>query len=350
MPTPAPISGTPAAFRLLRVGQASTRERMLRDVAAGLGDPDAAPAQRLQRSIPPTYFYDAEGSRIYEDITALPEYYPTRTEAALLADLGPGLMARLAPRELVELGSGSSTKTRAFFDSCRRDPLRYVPIDVSCSMLDETGRALRRDYPFLRVLALCGPYEDALATLPPSPGRLLLFLGGTIGNFAPPQQEQFFSFLARRMAAGSHLLLGFDRRAHEGKPAQVIHDAYNDAQGVTARFNLNLLAHLNRELQADFDLSRWSHRAVYNPVEHQIEMYLVSGAAQQVRIAALGRSYRFAAGETILTELSRKFDPEELAGWFSRRGFRCIEHFTDRARYFGLLLLQRETQRKVAYM
>ncbi len=336
---------------LLDAGRAEDRGRMVREVTQGLGDP-------VQKSIPPTYFYDREGSDIYEEITELPEYYPTRTEAALLQRILPELRRLVCPQQLVELGSGSSTKTRLLFEVFPKDqsgsaPV-YIPIDVSRSMLEQTARRLVKEYPHLRVLGLAGQYEDAIQSLPPSNSRLVVFLGGTIGNFTPTFQSAFFTRLALFLRPGNHLLLGFDRRAHQRKPTHVIDAAYNDAQGTTARFNLNLLRRLNRELGADFVPSNFAHRALYNPSNDQIEMHLSSLCDQTVHVPP-GGAYHFRQGETILTELSRKFDPDELATWFSSRGFRCVQKWTDDAEYFGLMLLKRdesnqdETQRKVAY-
>lgn len=178
--------------------------------------------------------------------------------------------------------------------------------------------------------------------LPPSSQRLVLFLGGTIGNFTPTYQEAFVARLGECMAPGSHFLLGFDRRPHARKPASRIQAAYNDAQGLTARFNRNLLERLNRELGATFRLDAWAHRAHYNPAEHQIEMYLESQVAQEVRLEALDLTVAFDAHERILTEISRKFDPSELAGWFEDRGFRALQHWTDDRQDFSLMLFKRE--------
>lgn len=310
--------------------------RMRAEVAAGLGS--------QPRCIPPTYFYDAAGSALYEAITRLDEYYPTRTEAELLQRLAPQLARALGNPELVELGSGSSHKTRILLEafSAHGRGLTYVPIDVSHAMLLETAERLVTQYPTLRVMGLAGQFEDALDMLPPSSQRLVLFLGGTIGNFTPTYQEAFFTRLADGMAPGSHLLLGFDRRPHARKPASRIRAAYNDSRGITARFNLNLLARLNRELGADFRLAAWRHRAHYNPLEHQIEMYLESQEAQEVTLEALGLTVRFEPQEAILTEISRKFDPSELAGWFEDRGFRAIQHCTDEQQDFSLMLFRRD--------
>jgi dimethylhistidine N-methyltransferase len=320
--------------RVIEVPVGDLRERMRQDVLEGLDDP-------VMPSIPPTYFYDAEGSKLYEQITRLPEYYPTRTEARLLSQIVPCLAEMLEVKELVELGSGSAAKTRVILDAFRAGdrPLTYIPIDISRTMLRRTAENLAQSYPALRVLGLAAPFEDALSLLHPQPDRLLLFLGGTLGNFSPAAQDAFFTALSGAMAPGNHLLLGFDRRAHAGKPEHVIAEAYNDRQGVTARFNANLLARLNRELGADFRLERWRHRAIYNASEHQIEMWLDSQADQTVHLA--DRSYCFRAGAGILTEISRKFDPEELAAALAIRGLVMRACWMDDRETYGLLLVRR---------
>lgn len=320
---------------VLRLRHEDAAIRMRAEVEAGLsGQP---------RCLPSTYFYDAAGSALYEQITQLEAYYPTRTEAAILRRIALQLARMLGNPEIVELGSGSSTKTRLLLEafSAQHRAITYVPIDVSQTMLFETAERLVGDYPGLRVMGMAGQFEDALEVLPPSSQRLVLFLGGTLGNFTPRYQQAFFERLAACMAPGSHLLLGVDRRPHARKPESRIVAAYNDAGGVTARFNLNMLEHLNRELGADFRPDAWEHRALYNPREHQIEMYLESRKAQEVSIDALDRRFSFAARERILTEISRKFDPSALAGFFEDLHFRAVQHWTDERQDFSLLLFER---------
>ena len=334
------LAAPDAASRVVPVDLGNAAERMRREVLAGLSD-------AAQPWVPPTYFYDARGSALYEAITALPEYYPTRTEAALLGAIAGDLAQLGSPRQVVELGSGSSTKTRAILDAlgARRQPMTYVPIDVSAGMLSASAEALVAEYPQLRVLGLAGQYEDGFRALPPATDRLFVFLGGTIGNFPPEVQSAFFAQLAAVMRPGNRLLLGFDRRAHAGKPAEVIRAAYNDAQGVTAEFNLNMLVHLNQALDGDFEPGLWAHQAVYDEATHQVEMYLLSLEDQVVTMPPLGRSFVFRRGRRILTELSRKHDPQELADWCAQRGFRCVRQWTDEREYVGLLLLERTSAR-----
>ncbi len=297
------------------------------------------------KQIPPTYFYDAHGSMLYEAITDLPEYYPTRTEASLLQQSVSELLGHLGHcPEWVELGSGSSSKTRILLDAWSNTlpPLTYIPVDVSDTSVIEASRLLIHQYPRLQVSGLIGQYEAALDYLQPKPNRCFLFLGSTMGNFTPHQQAAFIDRLVRAMAPGNLFLLGFDRRPNEQKPQSVIEAAYNDAQGVTAAFNLNVLSRLNRELGANFMENHWCHRAFYNEDDHQIEMYLESQQDQSVSIADLKTEVTFKQGERILTEISRKYDPNQLAHWFKPHGLKCIQHWTDKNQYFGLMLLSKQ--------
>lgn len=342
-------------YTVIELPSQSSDDRMATEVLKGLSQPPH------QRTLPCTYFYDAHGSELYEQITHLSEYYPTRTEATMLANLAPSMPSWLMPTEgkarhteasqskpcqnipqLVELGSGSSAKTRLLLNAWdnTRQPLIYIPIDVSESMLMDTARSLSESYRHLEVLGLAGQYEDALAILPPHSNRLCLFLGSTIGNFTPEFQRQFFIRLAQQLGKGAKLLLGFDRRPHAGKPVELIERAYNDSQEITAAFNLNILNHINNRLGADFKLNQWRHIAFYNADAHQIEMHLESLYEQTISIDFLNRTFTFASGERLLTELSRKFDPAELAAWFERYQFHCLEYWTDRDERFGLMLLE----------
>jgi len=314
-------------------------------VLEGLGRPEG-------RELSPIYFYDATGSELYEVITGLDEYYPTRHEAALLQRIAPDLERLEGVRQLVELGSGSSTKTRIVLEAlgAGRTDLTYVPIDVSREMLAESARMLVADHPGWRVIGLAGRYEPCLDALAPSAGRMFMFLGGTIGNFTPEVQEGFFAHLAGAMAPGNLFLLGFDRRPHAGKARETIQLAYDDPHGVTAAFNLNLLSRLNRELGTDFDPGSWQHLARYDDHLDRIEMHLVCRRDQEVRVPGERAPLTFRRGETILTEISRKFDPDDLAAWFGERGFRTVANWADEPGYVGLLLLERSTQRNDAAM
>ena len=306
------------------------RSRFREDVALGL--------RQNPKTIPPKYFYDQQGSLLFEEICQQPEYYLTRTEAAILTRRAPEIIDAVGDCAIVELGSGSSVKTRLLLDECqrRRYHTRYIPIDISASMLESTARSLADQYPRLQVEALAAEYLTGLTALPPTPRRLVLFLGSNLGNFSPLEQDQLFTSLARALQAGDFLLMGLDLR----KSIAVLEPAYNDASGVTAAFNLNLLQRMNRELQANFDLSRFSHLAFYNAVQHQIEMHLRSECEQRVMIHDLDLQVSFHAGETIHTEISRKFDLEEMTAQLATFGFQRRRCWTDERSWFAVCLFQ----------
>ena len=320
---------------VLTVSRSNPFETMASEVLQGLSSPP--------RWISSTYFYDAQGSMLYEQITNLAEYYATRAEAHLLQQIVPELSQNLTASELIELGSGSSRKTRILLSALAKEgKLRtYIPIDVSPSMLVSTAKRLSDEYPFLKIMALAGTYEEALAALPPAAERTFLFLGGTIGNLTAPMQDAFFARLAQVMQPGHQLLLGFDRSPNARKPVELILRAYNDSQGITAQFNLNLLARLNRDLDTNFRLDTWCHRAVYAPSDNQIEMRLDCLDDQEVFFPHQKQKLSLRRGESILTEISRKFAPQQLADWFEARGFHCQASWTDEAQLVGLLLLRR---------
>jgi dimethylhistidine N-methyltransferase len=279
------------------------------DVLAGLSAP--------QKAVPPKYFYDAEGSRLFEAITDLPEYYPTRTEVALLRRIAPEVAAIISPgAALVEFGSGASVKTRILLDAAPQVGV-YAPIDISRAALDEAAAAIRRDYPDLLVAPLLEDFTRAISLPLEAQGRPVtgFFPGSTIGNFTPDEAQTFLARARELLGAGARFLVGID----VVKSPEVLVAAYDDAQGVTAAFNKNLLARINRELGADFDLAAFRHRAVWNAAASRIEMHLESLKDQQVRAA--GRAFRFAKGETLHTENSAKFtvagfaELAKKAGW-----------------------------------
>lgn len=303
---------------------------LLDDARAGLLTPP--------RSLPPKYFYDQRGSELFEDICATPEYYPSRTEEALLAEHAGALMATAAPRHFLELGSGSSRKTRHLLAAwpARGGERIYWPFDVSESFLVASGEALVADYPWLTVRALAGDYTGGLANLPlPAEGRrLVAFLGGTIGNFAPADAEAILTEIVGLLGPEDHLLLGADRV----KDADVLEAAYDDAEGVTAAFNRNLLNVLNRELDADFPVEAYRHRSVFNRAEAQVEMRLVAERGHRVRLGRLDAEIELDDGEEILTEISRKFTRESLAGLLAAAGLREVEHFEAPGGAYSLVL------------
>jgi L-histidine Nalpha-methyltransferase len=301
---------------------------MLAEVAAGLAAP--------QKELSPKYFYDQRGSELFEAITRLPEYYPTRTERALLEGWMPELMAQLGTRTLIELGAGNAEKSRIILDAMRATGLAelYVPIDVSATFLSQTAAQLRREYPGLAVEPAIADISAEL-NLPrrmPRPA-LFAFLGGTIGNFYPPAAIRLLARVRAAMEPGDRFLMGVDLR----KDIARIEAAYNDSQGVTAEFNRNMLLVLNHELGADFDPAAFEHRAFYDTVAHRIEMHLVSSRDQVVEIPGFG-PVAFAAGESIRTEISTKYDRASVSALFDAAGLRIEAWPIDPATPFGLVV------------
>ncbi|MEE8396724.1 MAG: L-histidine N(alpha)-methyltransferase [bacterium] len=292
------------------------------------------------KSIPPKFFYDARGSELFEEITRLPEYYPTRTETALLERHRDEILAFGGERiGLVELGSGSSTKTRLLLDRLtqRQAEVEYSPIDISPSIVAENGKLLLDDYPGLRVSGLICDYHDAMEALGkdhPHP-RLFLFFGSSLGNFDPEEAVVLLEQVRAAMDDGDRFLLGVDL----AKDPEILEAAYNDAKGVTAAFNLNLLTHINTALGGHFDPDRFRHHAFFNEAESRIEMHLVSQESQIVPIEAIGRSFSFLQGETIHTENSYKFSLSGLDASCREAGLHREAQWLDDRRWFVLALL-----------
>lgn len=305
--------------------------------------PDSDVVNGLQQSpktLPPRYFYDDRGSQLFEQICELPEYYPTRTEAEILRQYASEITHATGPCELVELGSGSSTKTRLLLDAyCELGhSLHYLPVDVSAGILEASAEALLADYPSLSVCGLVSTYELALQNLPPTrlPSRAIAFIGSSLGNLSPAECDEFFTHAIEALQPGDDFLLGIDLQ----KPKKILEAAYNDGQGVTAAFNLNMLRHLNRRFNGNFDLSQFEHFAFYNDREGQVEMRLRSLRSQTVELQTLDLTVEFEAGETILTEISRKFDLDRMQQYLHGRGLEPVRAWTDSDRWFGLLLCQ----------
>jgi L-histidine N-alpha-methyltransferase len=302
---------------------------MLRaDVRRGLG--------RRPRSLPPKYFYDAAGARLFERITRLPEYYLTRTEEALLARVARPVVAAVAPADIVELGPGSCRKVRWLLDALdgARD-VRYVPVDFGRDGLAAAGSALVRRYPRLRVHAVVGDFETDLVHVPPPGGRrLALFLGSTIGNFHPAPRRALLTRIRDLLGGDGRLLLGVDLV----KNRRTLEAAYDDAAGVTRAFNRNVLRVINRVLGADFRPAAFRHLALYNEAERRIEMHLVAEAPQTVTVAGLDMTIHLDAGEGIWTESSYKFTRESTHAMLAGAGLALETWYTDEARRFGLAL------------
>ncbi|VWD33670.1 L-histidine N(alpha)-methyltransferase [Burkholderia contaminans] len=292
---------------------------------------------RTPRSIPPKYFYDAAGSTLFDRICELPEYYPTRTELGILRDRAAEIVRRVGPHaELVEFGAGSLEKIRVLLDAFAGNyanaPARYVPVDISADYLHDAAARLRAAYPWLDVAPIAADYTKAeqLAELTATPARRIgFFPGSTIGNFAPDEADAFLRDAARLLRGGG-LLVGADLVKDE----RTLHDAYNDAQRVTAQFNLNLLVRANTELGADFNVDAFSHCAFYDSARQRIEMHLVSDVAQIVHVR--GHAFRFDAGERIHTENSHKFTIDGFHAIARRAGFVPDTVWTDADNLFSV--------------
>jgi len=289
-----------------------------------------------RKTLPPKLFYDAAGAELFERICLLPEYYPTRTELSILRARAGEIAALAGPRcALVEYGSGAGVKVRLLLNALEA-PVAYLPIDISREQLARVAGDLAADYPGVAVLPIAADYTQPLE-LPPLPAgarRLAFFPGSTIGNFHPAEAAAFLTRIRRTVGPGGAMILGVDRR----KDPRVLRAAYDDAAGVTAAFNRNILARLNRELGATFDLERFAHRALFNDRASRIEMHLVSLADQVVDVA--GTRIAFAAGETIWTESSYKYDAARLDALVTAAGFTVARLWTDEDERFWVAFLR----------
>lgn len=291
---------------------------------------------RTPKSLPPKWFYDSAGSDLFDRITRLPEYYPTRAEAAILRDRARLVAAATGADTLVELGSGTSEKTRMLLDamSAAGTLRRFVPFDVDRSVLESASAALTSEYPGLAIEAVCGDFERHLAEIPRGGSRLVAFLGSTIGNLTPGPRAAFLNALGEALEPGDALLLGTDLVKDTGRLVR----AYDDSAGVTAAFNRNVLAVINRELDADFEPKAFAHVARWNDRARRIEMWLRADATQSVRIRALDMTVDFADGEEMLTEVSCKFTPDLVDAELYAAGLSRTHWWTDPAGDFGVSL------------
>ncbi|HKV19055.1 MAG TPA: L-histidine N(alpha)-methyltransferase [Mycobacterium sp.] len=288
------------------------------------------------KSLPPKWFYDSVGSDLFDQITRLPEYYPTRAEAEILRDRAAEIAAASGADTLVELGSGTSEKTRLLLSALRDTGSlrRFIPFDVDAGMLEAASSAILGEYPGIEIDAVCGDFEEHLNKIPRVGRRLVVFLGSTIGNLTSDPRAEFLSTLSDTLQPGDTLLLGTDLVKDTGRLVR----AYDDSAGVTARFNRNVLAVVNRELDADFDLDAFEHVAKWNADEERIEMWLKADSAQRVHIGALDLTVEFSAGEEMLTEVSCKFGDDRVARELAAAGLRRTHWWTDAAGDFGLSL------------
>ncbi len=306
----------------------AAEEALRRDVRRGLG--------QTPKSLPPKWFYDSVGSDLFDQITRLPEYYPTRAEAQILRTHAGEIAAASGADTLVELGSGTSEKTRMLLDALhnRGSLLRFIPFDVDASVLSAAGAAIGQEYPNIEIAALCGDFEEHLGKIPNVGRRLVAFLGSTIGNLEPGPRAEFLASVFDLLQPGDSLLLGTDLVKDTGRLVR----AYDDSAGVTARFNRNVLAVVNRELGADFDIDAFEHVARWNEAEERIEMRLRSTRAQRARIASLSLDVDFSDGEEVLTEVSCKFRRAGVDSELSAAGLRCTRWWTDDSGDFSLSL------------
>ncbi|MEB3033363.1 L-histidine N(alpha)-methyltransferase [[Mycobacterium] nativiensis] len=306
----------------------TAHQALCRDVLNGL--------QQSPKTLPPKWFYDAVGSELFDRITRLPEYYPARAEAQILRARSAEVAAASGADTLVELGSGKSEKTRLLLNALQEAGTlrRFVPFDVDASVLETAITSIQQTYPGVRIEAVCGDFERHLAEIPDGGRRLFVFLGSTIGNLTPAPRADFLAALSAVLRPGDCLLLGTDLI----KDATRLVRAYDDAAGVTAAFNRNVLTVVNRELDADFDIDAYRHVARWNTDEERIEMWLQAVTRQRLRVGALDMTVDFAAGEEMLTEVSCKFRSETVAAELWEAGLRRTRWWTDTAGDFGVSL------------
>jgi L-histidine Nalpha-methyltransferase len=308
----------------------SSHERSLADdVLDGLTRPF--------KELPPKHFYDARGAELFDRICDLPEYYPTRAERAILEERAQELAELTGAVELVELGSGTAAKTRVLLDALHAAGTleRYIPVDVTESMVRDCAQALTDEYPGLRVHGVIGDFERHLDRIPPAAGpRIVAFLGGTIGNFPPGSRRRVLRQVAGLLGGADYLLMGTDLV----KDPRVLEAAYDDAQGVTAEFNRNVLRVVNRELQADFDPDGFDHVAMFDSQNEWIEMRLRARHEHTTLVRDLDLPVHFDAGEELRTEISAKFTPERLRSDLSAAGLELVRWLTDRDELFALSL------------
>jgi L-histidine N-alpha-methyltransferase len=328
------------------MGRVSTAGNLRIDVHVGgersLPDDVLDGLTRPFKEIPPKHLYDTRGSELFDRICDLPEYYPTRTERAILDEYADLIVRRTGAAELVELGSGTAAKTRVLLSAMERAGTlwRYVPFDVAEQTVRDCTASLADEYPELAIHGIVGDFERHLDEIPPSERdrpRVVAFLGGTIGNFPPGARRRFLRSLARLLSHGDYLLLGTDLV----KDIDVLEAAYDDAQGVTAEFNRNVLRVLNRELDADFPTELFEHVAFFDPDRQWIEMRLRARRACHVRVDALDLEIDFARGEELRTEISAKFTPDRLEADYAASGLELAEWFTDESELFALSLARK---------
>ncbi len=319
---------TPGRFTIHQLTPGEAQNHFAADVRAGL--------TAVPKTLKPKYFYDALGSQLFEAICHLPEYYLTRAETEIFSHHAPDIVAQLpSPITVVELGSGSSVKTRLLIEAilAQQGTLCYQPIDISATILAASAKQLLEDYPDLRITAHAADYTRGLGSIERENNErvLALFLGSNIGNYTPAEARALLRQIRAALRPADGLLLGADLK----KAREVLEPAYDDALGVTAAFNLNLLLRLNRELAADFNLRQFTHRAIFNEKESRIEIYVVSRIAQTVNLRSLGLTVEFQAGEAIHTENSYKYELGQLEALAAESGFKPAKTWFDAEKRFS---------------
>jgi L-histidine N-alpha-methyltransferase len=327
-----PLAGADELIRIDSHLDGAHERSLAEDVLDGLTRPF--------KELPPKHFYDARGAELFDQICDLPEYYPTRAERAILEQSSPELAALTGAVELVELGSGTAAKTRVLLDALHAAGTlrRYVPVDVTEQMVRDCAEELTQEYPGLRVHGVIGDFERHLDRIPPAIGpRIVAFLGGTIGNFPPGSRRRVLRQIGRLLGPEDHLLMGTDLV----KDPEVLEAAYDDAQGVTAEFNRNVLRVLNRELSADFDPDDFEHVALFDRQNEWIEMRLRARREHTTLVRDLDLPVHFDAGEELRTEISAKFTPSRLQSDLSAAGMELVRWLTDPEGMFALTLSSR---------
>lgn len=303
------------------------RDTFLKDVVMGL--------RSTPKRLASKYFYDERGSQLFDEITELPEYYPTRTEVGILQTYADQIAAAVGPdKAVIEYGSGSGLKTRLLLEMLEA-PRSYVPVEISGAFLEASAAQLRDEFPSVDITPIHADYTRPF-DLPSGleKDRMVFFPGSTIGNFTVLESQNFLAQIARQVGRGGGLLIGVDLK----KDPAVLHAAYNDSKGVTAEFNRNVLLRINDRLDGDFDVSAFYHHACYAPAEGRIEMHLVSARAQTVRLS--DHTFEFEEGETVLTEYSHKYSPSQFDTLAQRAGFERKAFWTDADRYFGVFYFE----------
>lgn len=324
---------------IVGVSRTDIREEFILDLKLGLTN--------KPKSISPKYLYDEEGSRLFDDICKQPEYYPTRTERSIIEQYVDDMLAYDDNISLIELGSGSSYKTRLFITYLleKQRALYYMPIDISYSALQDALSSLTRDYDNLNAIGITADYIEGISIASKiikknkiDSSKLILFLGSSIGNLESNDRERFLKLLSDNISYRDRLLIGFDLK----KDKSVLENAYNDKKGVTAKFNLNLLRRINRELGGRFNLENFMHKAYYNEQYSRIEMHIISKIKQDVYIDALKGCINFDMSESIHTENSYKFSIDDINRLINRSGLKVEKHYTDDNRWFALSLISKD--------